>query len=62
MQPQELTRDNPVPTWYHIPRPTFEANFDMNAAAVTLKAQSEDYSLLLEDTETAALIYGDDFE
>ena len=55
-------RDNPVPTWYNIPRATFEANFDMDLAATTLKAQSEDYSLLLEDPETAALLYGDDFE
>ena len=54
-------RDNPVPTWYHIDRDTFEANFDMDLASTTLKAQSEDYSLLLVD-EDDNLIYGDDFE
>ena len=54
-------KDNPMPLWYNIDKPTFQANFDMNAACTTLKAQSEDYALLLEDAE-ANLIYGDDFE
>jgi hypothetical protein len=54
-------RDNPITKWYHIDQATFNANFDPDLATTTMKAQSEDYALIIEDEELN-LIYGDTFE
>jgi len=54
-------RDNPVQAWYSIDQATFLANFDSGLATTTMKAQSEDYAIIMEDEELN-LIYGDKFE
>jgi len=51
---------NPVTRWYQIDETEFLANFDPGLAATTLKAQSEDYVLTINDPE--GNLYGDMFE
>ena len=51
---------NPIQRWIGIDKTEFLANFDPGLAATTLKAQSEDYTLTIEDGE--GNLYSDKFE
>ena len=51
---------NPIQRWVGINKTEFLANFDPGLAATTLKAQSEDYTLTIEDGE--GNLYSDKFE
>ena len=52
----------PISDWHVLDQATFLANFDPSLATLTLDNQSEDYALIMTDVETAALLYGDQFE
>ena len=53
--------DRAIMQTHAVDKPTFLANFDTGQAVTTMKTQSEDFILTVEDGE-GNLIYGDDFE